>query len=85
MNVPELHTITSVSGGDFNSQVGRRQKGEEIIIRLYQYGKRNKNGEFLVEFCSENNLKIANTLLKKKYNKRWTWISPNLKYRNQID
>ena len=71
--------------GDFNSQIGEGQKGEEKIIGPYCYRKRNKNGESLIDFCVENNMKITNTWFKKKHNRRWTWISPNLKTKNQID
>lgn len=71
--------------GDFNSQIGKRRQGEENVIGNYSTGKRNKNGQRLVNFILENNFTILNTLFKKKLKNRWTWISPCGKYRNEID
>ena len=52
--------------GDFNSQIGVKNTGEKRWIGNYTYGKRNKNGNKLVQLCQENNLKIVNTIFKKK-------------------
>lgn len=71
--------------GDFNSQIGKGKLEEEKIVGPYYYGERNGNGDHLVEFCHENHLKILNTWFKKKTNQRWTWISPNMMTKNQID
>ena len=71
--------------GDFNSQIGKRENGEEKIMGPYNYGKRNKNGDMLISFCCENNLRIENTWFKKKSNRRWTWIAPNAVTKTQID
>ncbi|CAB3248048.1 unnamed protein product [Arctia plantaginis] len=51
----------------------------------YGYGKRNKRGERFVQFCLQNNLKIANTLFRKPRKLRWTWLSPDGYTRNEID
>lgn len=71
--------------GDFNSQVGERNKGEEGIMGPYTYGIRNERGARLIDFCSENNLKIANTRFKQRRGRRWTWIATNQKYKTLID
>ena len=71
--------------GDFNSQVGQRRMGEENTIGKYTYGERNEKGDKLIQFCMENELKVINTMFKKRKGRRWTWISPNMKHRNQID
>ena len=34
---------------------------------------------------AEEEEKIVNTWFKKKHNKRWTWISPNMETKSQID
>ena len=71
--------------GDFNSQVGKRMEGEESTMGKYNYGERNKRGWKLIRFCQEHELKIINTLFKKRKGKMWTWISPNREYKTQID
>ncbi len=45
----------------------------------------NRNGEYLVEFAENNNLKIANTFYKKKESKKWTWRSPDGMTKKEIE
>ncbi len=71
--------------GDFNSQIGQRELDESDYLGNYGYGRRNARGWRLLRFCQENSLKITNTFFKKQSSLRWTWISPNLEYKNQID
>ncbi len=71
--------------GDFNGQVGGRQSGEEYTLGPYGCGSRNARGEMLIEFCQSSNLQIVNTFFKKRKSRSWTWISPNMEYKNQID
>ena len=52
------------------------------ITTILQYHER---GETLIDFCQENNLAILNTLFKQHPRRLVTWISPNHRYRNQID
>ena len=51
----------------------------------YNFGKRNKRGSRLLQFCQEQNLKITNTYFKKREGKRWTWLAPNQTFKSQID
>lgn len=71
--------------GDFNAQVGSREPGEELIMGKHGFGKRSANGHRLIEFLLQNNLTILNSLYKKKPKTKWTWISPDGKYKNEID
>lgn len=71
--------------GDFNAQIGTRQEFEDIIIGPYTEGKRNTNGERLVQFAFEHNLSILNSQFKKPANRKWTWISPSGETKNEID
>ncbi|CAG4937562.1 unnamed protein product [Colias eurytheme] len=72
--------------GDFNAQIGTKVKsGEEYTIGKYGQGKRSKNGSRLVTFALENKFKILNSFYKKKKTKKWTWMSPNGLYKNEID
>ena len=48
-------------------------------------GKRNDNGELLIDFCKEEDLVLANTWFEQRYKNRHAWESPDGKSRNQID
>ena len=69
--------------GDWNAKVG----SQEIPRITGKFGLRvqYESQQRLTEFCQENTLVIANTLLQ-QYN-RWlyTWISPDGQYHNQTD
>lgn len=72
--------------GDFNGQIGIcDNSGEEYTIGKYGYGKRTKNGARLVSFALQNKLSILNSFFKKNVARKWTWISPNGVYKNEID
>lgn len=71
--------------GDFNAQVGSKQNNSEFVMGSFGYGKRSPNGQKLVEFLLEHNLVILNTMFKKKITAKWTWISPDGRYKNEID
>lgn len=66
---------------NFNSHVRKGYKGEQKIFGSYNYGAKNENGEGLVHFCPENNLKVFN-IIKKRKGKHWTWLSPKEKTKN---
>ena len=42
-------------------------------------------GQRLIEFCQENALVIANTLLQQHKRRLYTWTSPDGQHQNQID
>eukprot|EP00112_Aurelia_sp_Birch-Aquarium-sp1_P017361 Seg4013.3 transcript_id=Seg4013.3/GoldUCD/mRNA.D3Y31 product="Craniofacial development protein 2" protein_id=Seg4013.3/GoldUCD/D3Y31 len=69
--------------GDFNAKVG--EKEELGIVGKYGLGNRNNAGERLIELCAANDLFITNTFFPQPKRRRYTWISPNGRYRNQID
>ena len=71
--------------GDFNGQIGKQKNGEEYTIGNHGFGNRSKNGSRLVSFAIENKLSILNSFYKKRLSKKWTWISPNGRYKNEID
>ncbi|XP_023936149.2 craniofacial development protein 2-like [Bicyclus anynana] len=71
--------------GDFNGQIGKQKNGEEFTLGRYGIGNRSKNGTRLVNFALETRLSILNSFYKKKPSKKWTWISPNGLYKNEID
>ena len=69
--------------GDWNAKVG----SQEIPGVTGKFGLRvqNEAGQKLTEFCQENTLVIANTFFQQHKRRPYTWISPDGRYRNQID
>ena len=69
--------------GDWDAKVG----SQEIPGVTGKFGLRvqNETAQRLTEFCQENTLITANTLLQQ--HKRWlyTWTSPDVQYQNEID
>src|SRR6218665_2965565 len=51
----------------------------------YGFGKRNAMGERLLEFATDNQLVICNTVFKHKACHRWTWRTRDNKCKNKID
>lgn len=81
--VTELSTKKLFLLGDLNAKIGKPKEEESRATGKYGYGKRNKRGEKFIQFCLQNNLKIANTMFNKKSKLRWTWLSPNGKVKNE--
>ena len=48
-------------------------------------GEKNERGEKLIEFCQSRKLTITNTWFTQPNRRKYTWISPDGKTRNQID
>ena len=69
--------------GDWNAKVG----SQEIPRVTGKFGLLvwNEPGQRLIEFCQENTLVIANTLLQQHKRRLYTWTSPDGQYSNQID
>ncbi|CAH2088608.1 unnamed protein product [Euphydryas editha] len=70
--------------GDFNAKIGQI-KQENVIMKCHGYGSKNNRGSRLIQFARENSLSILNTFFKKNVNKRWTWLSPDGKSKNEVD
>lgn len=81
----DLSDKTVMVLGDFNARIGEPEVHEQLIMGKYGYGKRNKRGEKLIQYANEYKLSIINTYFKKSSNRRWTWISPDSKTKNEID
>ncbi|KAI5728841.1 hypothetical protein M8J77_021978 [Diaphorina citri] len=69
--------------GDFNGKVGDKRINN--IVGPHGLGDINSSGQDLINFCSENDLFIANTWFEQKPSARHTWTSPDGNYKNQID
>ena len=61
--------------GDWNAKVG-----SEEIHGKFDIGVQNEAGQRLTEFCQENALVIANTLLQQHKRQLYTQTSPNGQY-----
>uniref|UniRef100_A0A8R1IHH1 Reverse transcriptase domain-containing protein n=1 Tax=Caenorhabditis japonica TaxID=281687 RepID=A0A8R1IHH1_CAEJA len=48
-------------------------------------GQRSDNGDRLGNFAFSSRVSILNTIYPKRPNRKWTWISPNGKTKNEID
>ena len=66
--------------GDWNAKAG----SQEIpgVTGKFSLGVQNEAEQRLTEFCQENTLVIANTLLKQHKRRLYTWTSPDGQYLN---
>ena len=68
--------------GAWNAKVGSQETpGVTGNVGL---GVWNEAGQRIIEFCEENALVIANTLLQQHKTKLYTWTSPDAQNQNQI-
>ena len=68
--------------GDFNAKVGKSVYNTSGKFGL---GEQNVQGQRFVEFCTINDLVIANTLFEHHPRRLYTWTSPDNKTKKQID
>ena len=68
--------------GDWNVKVGSQETPG--VTGKFGLGMQNEAGQ-IIEFCQENALVIANTLLQQHKRRLYTWTSPDGQHRNQID
>jgi len=72
--------------GDWNAKVRDQQDGEEGVVGHHGlYGERSENGQRFVELCASNNMVITTTLFPHKDIHKHTWVSPDVRTKNQID
>ena len=68
---------------DWNAKVESQETPG--VTGKFDLGIQNEAGQRLIEFCQENALVIANTLLQQHKRRLYTWTSPNGQHQNQID
>ena len=71
--------------GDINAKVGTDNSNCEDVMGKHGCGNINDNGEWLVEFCLNNNCVIGGTIFPHKNIHKLTWKSPDCRTINQID
>ncbi|GBP19524.1 Retrovirus-related Pol polyprotein from transposon TNT 1-94 [Eumeta japonica] len=80
----EVHKTVLVIG-DMNALIGTQMRSENKYLSPYTSGRRNNNGQRLIDFAQEHNITIMNTFFNKNPKKKWTWISPNGNVKKEID
>lgn len=75
--IPEHHIKILV--GDFNAQIGKERKFKSVVGNYPAHKRTNKNGERLIDFCKQFNLKLMTTYFRKLARKKKTWASPNIR------
>uniref|UniRef100_A0A8R1ILP5 Reverse transcriptase domain-containing protein n=2 Tax=Caenorhabditis japonica TaxID=281687 RepID=A0A8R1ILP5_CAEJA len=70
--------------GDFNAVVGC-SSDDLPYVGGHGTGQRSDNGDRLVNFAFSSRVSILNTIYPKRPSRKWTWISPNGKTKNEID
>ena len=68
--------------GDWNAKVGSQETLG--VTAKFVLGIQNEAEQRLTEFCQENTLVIANTLIQQHKRRLYTWTLPDGQYRNQI-
>lgn len=71
--------------GDFNAKIGCPKTNNYPVMGKHGYGVCNERGERLLSYAYQHKLSIMNTFFKKKESRRWTWLSPDQKTKNEID
>ena len=69
--------------GDWNAKVGSHETLG--VTGKFGLGVQNEAGQRPIEFCQENALIIANTLVQQHKRRLYIWTSPDGQYRNQTD
>ena len=61
--------------GDWNAKVGSQEIPR--VKGKFGLGVQDEAGQWLIEFCQENALVIANTLFQQHKRRLYTWTSPD--------
>ena len=68
-----ISTLTTVIGGNFNAEIGKRI-GSENCISQWLRGRRNESGSKLAEFCEMSNKVITNSCFQHPSKHITTWF-----------
>ena len=73
---PEKDVLFTI--GDWNAKVASQETPG--VTGKFGLGMRNEAGQWLIVFCQENALIIANTLFQQHKRRLYTWTSPDSQY-----
>ena len=84
-NLQDLSELTSKKGvlfiiGYWNAKLGSQETPG--VTGKFGLGMQNEAGQRLTEYCQENALVIANTLLEQHKRRLYTWTSPDGQHKN---
>ena len=71
--IPERDNI--IVAGDLNGHIGQSRSGYEDVMGAYGFGDINVEGRTILNFCKNQNLRIANTFFQKPREKLITFKS----------
>ena len=78
---PQKHVLFIIQ--DWNANVGSQEISG--VMGKFGVGVQNEAGQRLIEFCQENTLVTANTVLQQHKRRLYTWTSSDGQYQNQVD
>ena len=65
----------SIIGADLNGHVGEGNRGDEEVMGRYGYGRRNEEGQGIVDFAKRAEMAVLNTYFRKGEEQRVTYRS----------
>ena len=71
--------------GDLNARVGNDYTTYEGVIGKFGKGKKNSNGELLLNFCTQHELSITNTFFFQPEKNYFTWKHPRSRHSHLLD
>uniref|UniRef100_A0A0G4HND0 Endonuclease/exonuclease/phosphatase domain-containing protein n=1 Tax=Chromera velia CCMP2878 TaxID=1169474 RepID=A0A0G4HND0_9ALVE len=74
-------------GGDFNARVGTNNEETAAVLGRHTEGQRyaNRNGQLLLEFCTEHKLVIANSFFPHAAHHKQSWQHPRSQRWYELD
>lgn len=77
-------TYTMITG-DLNAKIGVKEDDSEHVLGKFGYGSRNARGHTLINFLEQEKLFHMSSFFQKRPERKWTWLSPGARYKNEID
>jgi len=71
--------------GDFNARVGTDHETYSGIIGKFGKGKKNANGDLLLNLCAQHELCLTNTYFRQPDKNYYTWMHPRSAHWHILD